>query len=229
MGAQESVATTAEKLTLAPPKPEPPSRYAKGKIRPIKFWPDSGLKNGADDVPEECFKKRKDKAFLRSLVSDLVTTMYATGGIGLSAPQVGEGLRVFVCDVMANVKLKKEHLDGKTPGSNLVVAINPQVVPVSDQKLRMVEGCLSFPTVQESIERPAVVRFRARSLKGEQYEVFASGTLGRIVQHEFDHLDGIVFTDRMGPVTKRHALKLMQKFRRRVMKDQIRVREEGGG
>jgi len=225
MGAQEPAATITPREALPQPKPEPPSRYAKGEIRPIKFWPDKGLKEGAVDVPEVCFKKRRDKASLRKLVSDLVTTMYATGGVGLSATQVGEGFRIFVCDVMANVKLEKKHLDGKVPGSNLIVAINPEIVPLGDKKIRMVEACLSFPNVTESIERSAMVRFRARSLKGDAYEVIASGSFGRIVQHEFDHLDGIVFLDRMGPMTKRHAVNVMKKFRRRMMRDQLRVRE----
>jgi peptide deformylase len=189
-------------------------RYAKGEIRAIRFWPDSILKEPSENVPEECFKLlKKEKAWLRQLVSDLVTTMYATGGIGLSAIQIGEKSRVFVCDVLANAPSKA---DG--PKSNLLVAINPEVVLIGDEKVRMVEGCLSFPNVSESVERHASCRLRARTLKGEPYEVYASGILGRIIQHEYDHLDGIVFTERMGTMAKRYASKAMKKLRRQVMR-----------
>ena len=205
---------------IAPPEVESLTEYGEGEIRPITFWPDPSLKEASEDVPLDAFEDEGSRAEIHKLIADLITTMYFTGGVGLSAPQIGVGARIFVCDPMAHMPTK----DGSP--SSLLVAINPEIVVagLASETVRMVEGCLSFPSVMASIERPSRIRFRARSQDGKMYALMASGSLGRIIQHEFDHLDGITFLERMGRVSRRVAIKSMQKFKKAVMKGRIRLR-----
>lgn len=212
-----------EQEVLKPPSPTNMVELPKGEIQSLIFYSSSALKEVSDDVPSHVWDDEDMTGILHKLIADLVTTMYATGGIGLSAPQIGIGSRVFICDPMANVKPEP----GKQVASRLLVAVNPEVKPVNSAKVRMKEGCLSFPGIHEPIERFMHVRLRARDKDGKQYSMVTSGILARIVQHEQDHLDGILMTDRMGLLTKSYVTRKMKKFRRAVLQDQVRVKDEG--
>ncbi len=117
---------------------------------------------------------------IRILVKDMFETMYKSNGVGLAAPQVGVNLRVFIIDV----------------GNQPLVFINPRIVKSSGKECAE-EGCLSFPGLREKVERAQRVTARATDLEGGEFEVQAEGLMARAIQHELDHLDGVLFVDRI--------------------------------
>lgn len=184
-----------------------------GEVLPLVFWPDERLNQVSEAVPPDFIGEKLDK-----LVADMVYTMYMCGGMGLSAIQVGVPLRVFVCDITA--------LGAKVQGNanQLLVAVNPViVVPEGVKLVSHLEGCLSFPGVHEVVERPDDVALRARDRKGTMYTLQTGGMLGRVIQHELDHLDGKTYLDRMKPLARANAEKGVARFHRGVEKGNIRV------
>jgi len=149
----------------------------------IKKYPDPVLKRKALAVGDI-------DGSLQGLIDDMIETMYAAPGIGLAAPQVGEPRRVIV----VHVNLKEE-------SHPLIVLINPEIVDV-DGKVISEEGCLSVPGYVSNIERAGSVLVRGLDREGRPVEVEAEGLLARALQHEVDHLDGILFVDRMSPIKR---------------------------
>ena len=129
---------------------------------------------------------------VRELVEDLRATMYDADGIGLAAPQVGVPLRVFVYDAR-----EEEHLPG--------VLINPRIVE-SSGSVRESEGCLSIPDLTELVERHERVVVEGLDADGRDVRLDADGLLSRCLQHESDHLDGVLFFDRISPLKRRMLL-----------------------
>ncbi len=137
---------------------------------------------------------------IEKLIADMFDTMYVSKGVGLAAQQVGKALQLTVVDVRASTERPSTlELDGKPavvePFMPLVL-INPKVEPVADPE-EGPEGCLSFPEIYADISRPAKVDVTATNEKGEEIKFRAGGLLARAVQHELDHLNGILFIDRM--------------------------------
>lgn len=122
---------------------------------------------------------------LKRMVENMAETMYDASGIGLAAPQIGISKRVIIVD----------------PGEGLITLINPEIVKMSGKE-RAREGCLSFPGVWGEVDRAQSVEVRGLDLDGEEVYIAAEGFLARALQHEIDHLDGIVFTDRAVEVFK---------------------------
>lgn len=137
---------------------------------------------------------------LRRLIADMFDTMYAEEGVGLAAPQVGIGDRVIVVD---------PH-DDETEAFAL---INPEILEASRETEKNEEGCLSIPGVRDMVERSSSVRVRGMTEHGEIREFEAEGLLSRILQHEVDHLDGILFFDRVGPLKRKMLLAKWQKVK----------------
>ena len=135
---------------------------------------------------------------VRALVDDLLETMYAEDGIGLAAPQVGVPMRVFVYDVRD---------DEIEPG----VLVNPRIVEATGQQ-KEVEGCLSIPGLDEVVERSGRVVVEGLGRDGEPVRIEAEGLLSRCLQHEYDHLDGVLFIDRVSPLKRRMLLKKWSKM-----------------
>ena len=152
-------------------------------IREILLFPDPVLRRVAR--PVESFDEP-----LHSLVQDLAETMYHAPGVGLAAPQVGVELRVAVVDVAP-----------RTPESRLHVLVNPRVVACEGRQSEE-EGCLSIPGLSEKVDRPARVRVEAHTAAGERFELEGEGLLARALCHEIDHLDGILFVDRLTGLRK---------------------------
>jgi peptide deformylase len=117
-------------------------------------------------------------------------TMYDEPGIGLAAPQVGVSRRLVVIAAVPDDE------DGDNVGPPMTL-VNPQITWSSSEEVSYEEGCLSVPGITESVDRPRVIRFRWTDLDGEAHEREAEGLLARVVQHEIDHLDGILFVDRL--------------------------------
>ena len=154
---------------------------------------------------------------IRQLATDMVETMRAANGVGLAAQQIGEALQLTVIDVSqvedrpSTLKLNGQAVDPKT--ASPLVLINPEIELGSETSLG-VEGCLSFPEITGEIERAQAVRARAQTLDGSLIEIEATGLLARALQHEIDHLNGILFVDRMSSAAKAalaSRLKRMQK------------------
>ncbi len=138
---------------------------------------------------------------LRALVADLLETMYYAEGIGLAAPQVGISMRVCVLDLR----------DEDDPEGGRWVFVNPVVVESSDEKEKAPEGCLSIPEMEDVVTRAARVTVRGFDAGGEAIEVEAEGLLARALQHEIDHLDGVLFIDRLSAFKRRALLKKWKK------------------
>lgn len=169
--------------------PEPWGTVA---IRPVRVYGDPVLRRKSAPVtaaPES----------VRELVTDMFDTMYHEPGIGLAAPQIGVSMRVVV------VAAVPDDDDGKNVGRPFAM-LNPVLVSRSDDTTRFEEGCLSVPDINETVERPRAIRFRYTSLDGDALERDAAGLLARVVQHELDHLDGVLFVDRLSLV-KRQLLR----------------------
>ena len=166
---------------------------------------------------------------IRELAQNMIKTMHAANGVGLAAPQVGESLQLTVLDVSqvedrpSTMKLNGENSD---PQSAMpLVLINPEIDLGSETEMGT-EGCLSFPEITGEIERPKSVTVRAQNLDSEAIEIEATGFLARAIQHEVDHLNGILFIDRMSSAAKTSLsskLKRLQKETQRGAKHRQRA------
>jgi peptide deformylase len=138
---------------------------------------------------------------LQQLIDDMAETMYSAPGVGLAATQVGEPWQVFVVDCAA---------EGQA--SDLRVFVNPSLLAM-DGKVTFEEGCLSFPGAREEVERAERVRVSAQDRQGRPFELSAEGLLAIAIQHEYDHLQGVLMIDRLGPLKKRLLHRKMVRLR----------------
>jgi peptide deformylase len=145
---------------------------------------------------------------IRTLVADMFETMYAAPGIGLAAIQVGVPQRVVTLDLA-----KKD--EAKQP----LVVINPELVWSSEERATYEEGCLSIPEFYEEVERPAQVKVRYTDLDGQAHEVEANGLLATCLQHEIDHLNGIMFIDHISKLKRDRITKKFAKAAKREAED----------
>jgi peptide deformylase len=171
-------------------------------LRPIIILPDQKLRLVSKPV------ERIDEA-LRKLIDDLIETMHDAPGVGLAAIQVGEPIRLLVADVA-----KKEE------EPNPQVLINPEVTWRSDERSTYEEGCLSIPEYYAEVERPASVRARYLDRQGKRQEILAEGLLATVLQHEIDHLDGVLFIDRISKLKRDRVIKKFQKAAKRAGDDE---------
>jgi peptide deformylase len=162
-------------------------------VREIIKLPDKRLRLVSEPV------KRID-AGLRKLVEEMFETLYAAPGIGLAGIQVGVAKRVIIMDLS-----KKD--DTRKPE----VFINPEITWASEEKSSYEEGCLSIPEYYEEVERPAVVKVKYLDLEGKAREVEASGLLATCLQHEIDHLNGILFIDHISKLKRDRITKKFAK------------------
>jgi len=138
---------------------------------------------------------------LRKLVEDMLATMYYAEGIGLAAPQIGVSLRVCVLDLN----------DEDDPEAGRWVFVKPVIVEASDEVDKASEGCLSIPEMEDVVTRSVRVTVRGFDTEGQAIEVEADGLLARALQHEIDHLDGVLFIDRLSAYKRRALLKKWKK------------------
>lgn len=139
----------------------------------------------------------KDYEGLDKLLKDMWQTMYETDGVGLAAPQIGKSIRLFVIDAEPF-----EEFDPKTKGFKRTF-INAQIVERGGEKWTMQEGCLSIPNVHEDIDREDFIRIKYYDENWELHEEEYDGYRARVIQHEYDHLEGKMFIDHVSPIRKR--------------------------
>jgi peptide deformylase len=162
-------------------------------IRELRIYPDPALRESCREV--EAFDQELDE-----LLDALAESMYAHNGLGLAAPQIGGILRAAVVDV--------EQREG---APRLIELVNPEVIHVSGERREYEEGCLSFPEECEMVTRPARVTVRAQDRRGNPFEVTAEGLLATALQHEIDHLDGILFIDHLSRLKRSLVDRRMKK------------------
>ena len=164
--------------------------------RPILILPDERLRAIAEPI-------EKIDDGIKQLAKDMLETMYDAPGIGLAAPQIGEMKRIVVMD------LAKE---GEEPTP--LVMVNPEILKYSDETVTTEEGCLSIPELYYDVERPAEVTVRYTDLDGKEVELDAKDRLAVCVQHELDHLDGVLYIDYLSRLKRDRVLKKFQKAER---------------
>ncbi|MGO4573157.1 peptide deformylase [Microvirga sp. 2TAF3] len=166
-------------------------------IRPLVILPDPKLRLVSEPVKEITDEIRK-------LADDMLETMYDAPGVGLAAIQIGVPLRVVTMDVS---KSESEHQP--------LVLINPEVTWASEEKRVYEEGCLSIPEYYEEVERPDRVRFRYMNLNGEIVEQDAEALMATCVQHEIDHLNGVLFIDHLSKLKRDRVMTKFKKAAKR--------------
>ena len=185
-------------------KSEPPQHPTPGPTRPLRSMallpiitaPDARLKQKSKPV------SAVDDG-VRKLLDDMLATMYAAPGIGLAAVQVGVPRRAIVVDVSRDDR----------PRSPLFM-VNPELVRVSDEDGVYEEGCLSLPDQYAEVERPAAIRVRYLDRDGRRQELDADGILATCIQHEMDHLEGILFVDHISALKRNMILRKLLKAKR---------------
>jgi len=162
-------------------------------VRDILKLPDKRLRLVSESV------KRVD-AGVRALVDDMFETMYAAPGIGLAAVQIGVAKRVVVTDLSK----KDEQQEPR-------VFINPEIVWASKEKSTHEEGCLSIPEYYEEVERPTAVKVKYLDLDGKTHEISAEGLFATCIQHEIDHINGVLFIDHISKLKRDRVIKKFAK------------------
>lgn len=165
-------------------------------IRDIVKLPASLLRTISAPVPEVTDEVRR-------FLDDMLATMYAAPGIGLAAIQVGDPRRIVVIDTARN----------EEPKSPLFF-INPEIVWSSEETSEYEEGCLSIPEIFEKVSRPAEVKVSFLNREGERQEMHCNGLLATCIQHEIDHLNGVLFLDRISRLKRERAIKKYTKLQR---------------
>jgi peptide deformylase len=176
-----------------------PLKSAVMAVREILILPDKRLRLVSEPV------KTIDRE-IKTVVADMFDTMYDAPGIGLAAIQVGVPRRIVTMD------LAKKEDEEKQPR----VFINPEILWKSEEKAIYEEGCLSIPEFYEEVERPAQVRVKYLDLDGREQEVEASGLLATCLQHEIDHLNGVLFIDHISRLKRERVVKKFAKAAKRA-------------
>ena len=161
-------------------------------VYPIVVYGDSILRKRAKEV-------EKGTVDVKTLIQDMFESMYAAHGIGLAAPQIGKSVRIFVVD---GTSLDDED-DAEDMTAFKQAFINPVIVEESGEKWEFEEGCLRIPNIRENISRQDTVRIRYQDEEGNEKDETYDGMKARIIQHEYDHLDGKMFIDYLTPLKKR--------------------------
>jgi peptide deformylase len=164
-------------------------------VREIVKYPDPVLQRPTEPVTE--FNDE-----LRALVDDMFESMYAAQGIGLAAPQIGVPKRLTVIDLSFQKDPKEK-----------IVLINPEIIHKEGKQVEE-EGCLSLPEIREKVSRAAKVRVRAQDLEGKWFEMDGEELLARAIQHEIDHLDGVLFIFRVSALKRDLLLRKIRKMQR---------------
>ena len=162
-------------------------------IYPIYIYGQPVLRKVAEDIP-------LDYPNLQKLISDMFETMFHADGVGLAAPQIGLAIRVVTIGLDVLSDDYPEFKDFKK------AYINPHIIETAGEEVSMEEGCLSLPGIHESVKRPSKIRVTYLDEQLQPHDEWVEGYLARVMQHEFDHLDGHVFVEKISPI-RRQLLK----------------------
>ena len=171
-------------------------------VLPIRLFGDPALREPAH--PVTCMDDN-----LEALIADMIETMHNANGIGLAAPQVGRFERVFVVDISPLFESMSDDEVAEMPDQPMV-CINPEIIAESDEEEEFEEGCLSIPDILEDVVRPSIVRIKYLDSSFVPRQLEVGAMLARVIQHEYDHLEGVLFLDRISA------------FRRQMLKRKLR-------
>lgn len=157
-------------------------------IYPIVLYGDPVLKKRAEDIVEGSID-------VKELVEDMFETMYHASGVGLAAPQIGKSLRLFVID---STPMEDDENKGVKKAF-----INPEIIEETGREWAFEEGCLSIPGIREDVNRPPTVTINYLDEDWNEHEETFEGIIARIIQHEYDHIEGVLFTDHLSSFKKR--------------------------
>jgi peptide deformylase len=170
-------------------------------ILPIYAYGQAVLRRKADMID-------KDYPELKSLIADMFDTMYSAKGVGLAAPQVGKSIRLFVMDTL-QLNKPNERTDGIKR-----VFINAQLVDETGEPWLYEEGCLSIPDIHVEIERLPALHLRYQDEEFNEHLEKYEGINARVIQHEYDHIEGVLFIDRMKPLKRRMINRKLEKIKK---------------
>lgn len=192
----------------------------KSMILPIVAYGDPVLKRVGDEIDE-------DYEGLQELIDNMFETMYNAQGVGLAAPQIGKSIRLFIVDGSPFAEIEEgEEADPKAAGMEnfLQVFINPIIEEEEGVEWGFHEGCLSIPKIREEVQRKPKIRItyydREWNLKDETYEGYAA----RIIQHEYDHIEGKLFTDRISPLKRKLLAKRLSNITKGIVDVDYRMK-----
>lgn len=166
------------------------------------------LKKEAQDID-------KDKVDVKELSENMFETMYAAQGIGLAAPQIGKSLRMFIADASP--------LEDEEVGDWKQVFVNPEIIEESGDEWAFEEGCLSIPDIREEVIRPEKVKINYFDENWVEHTEVFEGMKARIIQHEYDHIEGILFTDHLTPFKKRLLKSKLTNITKGIVKAEYRM------
>ena len=158
-------------------------------ILPMYLYGQSVLRKVAEPI-------EKDYPELQTLIDNMFETMYKSDGVGLAAPQIGLGIRVVVIDASPMAEEEPSLANSK------MALINPHIESIDGENVSMEEGCLSLPGIHESVTRKNTIHITYMDENFVAHDEVISGYLARVIQHEYDHLEGHVFTDRISPIRR---------------------------
>ena len=180
-------------------------------ILPIYVYGQPVLKKRASDIDQ-------DYEGLGGLIADMWETMYQAKGVGLAAPQIGRSIRLFVVDTIQLEDEDKEYKGIKQ------VFINARKLNEDGDLWEYEEGCLSIPQIRAEVERPERIRLRYLDEKFEEHDVVFEGITARVIQHEYDHIEGILFTELVKPLKRRLIRRKLDNLRKGIMEVDYPVR-----
>lgn len=157
-------------------------------IYSIVAYGDPVLKKAASEI-------KKGEIDVKQLAQEMFETMYEASGVGLAAPQIGKSIRMFVVDA--------EAMDEEECAGFKKVFINPEMIEEHGKEWTFNEGCLSIPDIREDVDRPEMIRIRYFDENWNEHEEEYDGLKARVIQHEYDHIEGILFTDHISAFRKR--------------------------
>lgn len=170
-------------------------------IYPIVIYGSQILRNESEDITP-------DYPELKKLIEDMWTTLAEAEGVGLAAPQIGKNIRLFIVDCTPWGE------DDPTLADYRKVFINPEIYEESEETSLFEEGCLSLPGLHENVRRPVTIRMRYLDENFEEHDEEFTGKPARVIQHEYDHIEGMVFTDHLTPLRRNLIKNKLQKMAR---------------
>jgi peptide deformylase len=183
-------------------------------ILPILAYGDSVLRKKAADITPVY-------EGLQQLITDMEETMHSASGIGLAAPQIGRSIRLFIVDTETAIKILEEEKDDENQfkGEKFIkrVIINAKAVNKNGKPFSYNEGCLSIPKIREDIERPSEITLEYVDENFKKHKETFKGLAGRVVQHEYDHIEGVLFVDYLKPLKKRLIKKRLENISRGIV------------
>jgi peptide deformylase len=180
-------------------------------ILPVVAYGDPVLKRVADPVEIE----KLHSGEIKELVDAMFATMYNADGVGLAAPQIGKSIRVFIVDT---VQLQNPEESKDFHGIRKAF-INAEMLEETGEEWKYEEGCLSIPHIREDVSRQPGIKIRYTDVDGQEHVDTFDGITARVIQHEYDHIEGILFTDKINPLKKR----LLQRKLDKISKGKVRV------